>query len=242
MLRFDTYVTSKLSGYFRWINDYDDTVLLYQGVQFTSDVGGALGKKGISPIDHPNGGHGYLGSATYTFSPTLINEATVAEGWDTYSFYTQDNYASEQRSLVPGLPTLFPPPTAADNGPVLPVNGYLPLLPTFSFGGAPQNAVSYGRNGSSAGAYQNANPIWSYQDNLSKILGRHSLKTGVYLEHNEKYQPAGRNYNGAFNFASSTSVPQLNTNDGFANALLGNVNSYSQYTGTTTFDVKYWNA
>ena len=36
-------------------------------------------------------------------------------------------------------------------------------------------------------------------------------------------------------------VPQLNTNDGFANALLGNVNSYSQYTGTTTFNVKYWN-
>ena len=41
-----------------------------------------------------------------------------------------------------------------------------------------------------------------------------------------------KNYMGAFSFASSTSNPLLNTNDGFANALLGNVNSYSQYNNT----------
>jgi len=242
VLRFDTYITPKLSGYFRWINDYDDTIQLYQGVQFTSDVGGVLGQKGISPIDHPNGGHGYSGTATYTFSPTLINEITVAESWDTYSFYTLDNMASEQRSLEPGLPTLFPVPTATNNGSVLPINGYLPILPTFSFGSAPANAMSYSRNGSTAGTYQNANPIWTYQDNLSKIVGHHAFKAGIYLEYNDKYQPKGNNYMGAFSFASSTSTPQLNTNDGFANALLGNVNSYSQWTATTTFNVQYWNA
>src|ERR1035441_8068865 len=62
---------------------------------------------------------------------------------------------------------------------------------------------------------------------------------GVYVENNDKYQPKGNNYMGAFSFASSTSTPQLNTNDGFANALLGNVSSYSQWTATTTFNVKY---
>ena len=55
--------------------------------------------------------------------------------------------ASEQRSLVPGLPSLFPVPTAADNGSVLPINGYQDILPTFSFGtSAPSNAMSYSRN------------------------------------------------------------------------------------------------
>ncbi len=241
MLRFDTYATSKLSGYFRWINDYDDTIQLYQGVQFSSDKGGLLGDKGISPIDHPNGGHGYSGTAIYTISPTLVNEVTVSESWDTYSFYTLDNMASEKRSLIPGLPTLFPVPTAKDNGSVLPINGYNDILPTFSFGSAPSNAVSYSRNGSTAGTYQNGNPIWIFQDNVNKVWGHHGFKAGIYVEHNDKYQPKGNNYMGAFNFASSTSVPQLNTNDGFANALLGNVNSYSQWTGTTTFEVKYWN-
>jgi hypothetical protein len=241
VLRFDTYITNKLNGYFRWINDYDNTIQLYQGVQFTSDVGGVLGQKGISPIDHPNGGHGYSGTVTYAISPTLINEVTVAESWDTYSFNTLDNQASEQRSLEPGLPTLFPVPTAADNAGVLAINGYQSILPNFSFGGAPANAVSYSRNSSTAGAYQNANPIWTYQDNLSKILGHHGLKTGIYVEHNDKYQPKGNNYMGTFSFASSTSTPFVNTNDAFANALLGDVNSYSQWTGTTTFDVSYWN-
>jgi hypothetical protein len=242
VLRFDTYVTSKLSGYFRWINDYDDTIQLYQGVPFSSDAGGALGQAGISPIDHPNGGHGYAGSATYMITPTLVNEFTAAESWDTYSFHTLDNQASEQRSLESGLPSLFPVPTAADNNGVLPINGYQTILPTFSFGGAPSNAVSYSRNAGTAGAYQNANPIWTFQDNLSKIVGHHAFKAGIYLEHNDKYQPKGNNYMGAFSFASSTSTPFLNTNDGFANALLGDASSYSQYTGTTTFNVKYWNA
>ena len=241
VLRFDTYLTSKLSGYFRWINDYDDTIQLYQGVQFTKDTGGVLGDKGISPIDHPNGGHGYSGTAVYTITPTLVNEVTVSESWDTYSFYTLDNMASEKRSLVPGLPSLFPVPTAADNGSVLAINGYQDILPTFSFGSAPANAMSYSRNGSTAGTYQNGNPIWIYQDNLSKIVGHHSFKSGIYVENNGKYQPKGNNYMGSFSFASSTSTPQLNTNDGFANALLGNVNSYGQWTGTTTFNVKYFN-
>ena len=91
VLRVDTYVTSKMSGYFRYINDHDDMVALYQGVQFSSDVGGLLGQAGIAPIDHPNPGHGYSGTATYTFSPTLINEFTVGKSWNTWSYYTTDD-------------------------------------------------------------------------------------------------------------------------------------------------------
>ncbi len=180
VLRFDTYITSKLSGYFRWINDYDDTIQLYQGVQFTSDVGGVLGQQGISPIDHPNGGHGYAGTVTYTISPTLINEVTVAESWDTYSFYTLDNMKSEY--ALAGAGSAFTVSSAhgrQDNTPgLLPINGYLNILPTFSFGSAPANAMSYSRNGSTAGTYQNANPIWTYQDNLSKSLGPSRVKDG----------------------------------------------------------------
>ena len=117
------------------------------------------------------------GTAVYTITPTLVNEVTVAEGWDTYSFFTLDNQASEQRSLEPGLPTLFPVPTAKDNGSVLPVNGYQTILPTFSFGGAPANAVSYSRNAGTAGAYQNANPIWTYQDTRVRRWRRRRSRT-----------------------------------------------------------------
>jgi hypothetical protein len=241
VIRADYNFTSKLSGFFRYINDYDTSNILYDGVQFSSDVGGVLGQTGISPIVHPNGGHGYATTLTYTISSTMVNEFTYASDWDQYTYTSLDNYKSEDRSQVPGLPVLFPPPTAATQGQTAsPLNGYQNLLPTFSFG-TPSNAMSYSRVGSLAGADYTINPTWYWQDNLSKIMGHHSFKAGVYLEYNTKWQPAMRNYMGAFSFASSSSTPLVNTNDGYANALLGNVNSYSQYNNSTTFNDTYWN-
>jgi hypothetical protein len=244
VLRIDANVTSKISGYFRWINDHDDMQVLYSGVTFSgSPEGRASGLPPITNIDHPNPGHGYSWSSTQTLSSTLVNEVTVANSWNTWAYYPLNKYADSLRSLEPGLPTLFPPPTAADNGPRSKTNGYLPLLPTFQFGGGTYpGAMAYTRNGTSAGAEENFNPIWTYQDNISKVVGKHAIKAGIYLEHNLKSQPSQRNYNGAFNFAASSSVPFLNTNSGYANALLGDVASYSQYNITTTFNVKYWNA
>ncbi len=49
VLRVDTYITSKLTGYVRYINDHDDLIALYQGVQFTKGTGGVLGDAGVAP-------------------------------------------------------------------------------------------------------------------------------------------------------------------------------------------------
>src|SRR5206468_12714429 len=136
VLRVDTYLTSKLTGYFRWINDYDDMIALYQGVQFSKDVGGTLGEKGIAPIDHPNPGHGYSGTVTYSISPTTINEFTLGKSWNTWSYYSLDNYASSDRSLVNNPATLFPLPTTNLPGSSK-TNGYQNLMPQFSYGSTP---------------------------------------------------------------------------------------------------------
>ena len=240
VLRFDTYLTSKLTGYFRWINDHDDMTVLYSGVQFTSDVGGVLGAKGIAPIDHPNPGHSYSGSATYTITPTLINEATFGESWNTWSYYSLDNYASIDRSLVPGVPSLFPVPTGVVPG-YSPVNSYQNLLPTFTFGSPPSNSMSYGRVSNTAGAFENFNPIYTFLDNVSEVVGKHTFKAGLYLEHNKKLEPFGENYMGAYNFAPSSSNLVNNTGNGYANALTGNVLSYSQTSAVTVYDTVYWN-
>ena len=241
VLRLDPYISSKVQGYFRWINDHDDMTSLYQGVQFSSDVGGLLGQKGIAPIDHPNPGHGYSGSVVYTISPSLVNEATVGESWNTWSWYSTDNYASESRSLIPNIPSLFPLPTTNPTG-VSKTNGYLNLLPQFQYGtSSPEpNAMTFTRNNTSAGNYENFNTIWTITDNLSKIMGNHSIKAGVYLEHNAKIQPSGPPYTGSFNFQPDANNP-LNTGNGYANAFLGYVDVYQQATARATFDVVYWN-
>jgi hypothetical protein len=241
VLRVDTFITSKLSGYFRWINDHDDMTALYQGVQFSSDVGGTLGQGGIAPIDHPNPGHGYSGTVTYQVSPTLINEFTVGKSWNTWSYYTLDGGKSEDRSLLPSPPVLFPIPTTAPTG-ASATNGYFNILPQFQFGTPPSNSMSYTRNNTSAGNYENFNTIWTVQDNVSKIIGRHTLKAGVYVENNHKIQPSGPAYAGSFNFTPDSLNGVNNTGDGYANGLLGYVDSYNQATARAVFNVAYWNA
>ena len=241
VLRVDTYITSKLSGYFRWINDHDDMIALYQGVQFSTDVGGSLGQAGIAPIDHPNPGHGYSGTLTYTFSPTLINEFTIGKSWNTWSYYSTDGEKSEARSLLPNIPTLFPIPTTNPSG-ASATNGYYSILPQFSFGSPPSNSMSYTRSGTSAGNYENFNTIWTFLDNVSKVVGKHTFKTGVYLEHNVKIQPSTPAYAGNFSFGPDSLNGVNNTGDGYANALLGYVDSYNQATARAVFNTVYWNA
>jgi len=240
--RVDLYVTSKISAYARWIHDSDAMTVLYSGVSFTTDVGGTLGAKGIAPITHPNPGHGYSGTVTYTITPTLINEVTVSEDWNTWAYYTTDGYVSENRNLIPGLPTLFPLlPTSASGAQGI-VNGYENILPTFSFSGTLPSSMAYSRSdGTSSGTYENFNPIHAYQDNLSKVKGHHAFKVGAYVELNNKVQPANDQYPGTFSFAASTSTPQLNTGSGYALALLGQTSSYGQNNDTVTFNTQYYN-
>jgi len=248
--RIDSYITSKISAYARWIHDHDDMSSIYAGVNFgPTDQAGRVGINGqplppISNIDHPNPGHSYSGTLTYTITPTLINEVTVAESWNTWSYYTLDDYASENRSLLGALPTLFPIPPTSASGAQGPVNGYEPILPQFSFGsqlGLPGGS-SYSRGvGTSSGTYENFNPIHTYEDNISKVKGHHAFKAGAYLELNNKIQPANDQYNGNFAFAPSTTTPALDTNSGYVNALLGQTSSYSQAVDTVTFNTQYWN-
>ena len=161
VLRVDTYITSKLTGYVRYINDHDDLIALYQGVQFTKGTGGVLGDAGVAPVDHPNPGHGYSGTLTYSISPTLINEFTVGKSWNTWSYYSLDDYKSIDRSLVNNPATLFPLPTTNLPGSSK-TNGYQNLMPQFQYGTPPSNSMSYTKNSTSAGAYENFNTIWAY--------------------------------------------------------------------------------
>jgi len=242
VLRVDFNPTSKISTYFRYINDHDDMIALYQGVQFSTDVGGLLGNKGIAPIDHPNPGHGYSGTVTYSITPTLLNEFTVGESWNTWSYYTTDGGASQDRSLIPNIPSLFPIPTTNPSG-ASKTNGYFNLLPEFQFGTVDPNAsaMSFTRVGTSAGNYENFNTIWTITDNVSKVVSTHAFKAGFYFEKNNKIQPSTPAYEGNFNFSPDSNNGLYNTNDGYANALLGYIDSYTQTTARAVFNTQYYN-
>jgi hypothetical protein len=242
IIRGDVNLTSKLNGYFRYGHDYDFSDALYAGIQFNSAIQG-----------HPNPGTGLVGSVNYTFSPTLVNQATYNWSYNYFSYY-EEVPAQVARSLANGtagtpqagqpLPSLFPlhplgPGPGGDllEGPASCSNGYCPYLPGFSFGGTPQNAASFSESNVD---YVNTNRIYQFSDNLTKIWKTHTIKAGIYIERNRKLQPGGPSYTGSYNFGRDTNNP-LDTGNGFANALLGNYDTYNENSGHFVYDVYYWN-
>jgi hypothetical protein len=252
IVRLDLNLTPKLTAYIRYGHDADDWIELFQSSQFT------VGPTGNLTQDHPAPGHGILGSATYVFSPTLVNQFTYSKTLNHWSWFETDPAAVE-RTVLSGttgtpqagqpLPSLFPLHTVgpgvggsqlvegADNA----SNGYSNYMPNLTFGGATPNQPSYS-NGNPE--YSNNNIIDTATDNISKVWGQHSLKAGVYIEFNRKVQPCGsagcNGYTGAYNFTTDANNP-LNTNDGFANALLGYYDTYNEWTAKIVVNDTFWN-
>jgi hypothetical protein len=100
------------------------------------------------------------------------------------------------------------------------------VIPNFNFGGTP--TVSGTQMTSFAGTpYNNRNPVWNYIDNVSKIVGTHSLKAGIYYERAIKTENAFKPYNATIDFSRDGNNPN-DSNWAFSNALLGNYDTYTQ--------------
>lgn len=155
-----------------------------------------------------------------TFNSTTVGEVTIGRNWaeQLVSHVSQEELdKNDRRVVLAGLPQFFPSANPQY------------LVPQISFGGT--NALPNTRGVGVANRYPfNAkNIIWNYSANLSKVAGRHNLKTGIFFEHTARPAPRAAEFNGNFNFNGNVSNP-FDTNLGFANALLGSINSYTEST------------
>ncbi len=236
VVRGDVYATSKLSGYFRMVRNEDTQEALYQGFQWSQSTT----KEGAPmTMHHTNPGHGQAASATYVFSPTTLNQFTFGHSMNNWT-YVMNDPSLLNRSLMGSVPWLYPSKQLTSLGDIVSINGMHSFVPLASFGGGSRpNPGSIGLGGY-YGAYFNWNDIYVFQDNFSKIVGRHSFKAGVYAEKNLKTQPVNNNWNGSFDFSVDSNNP-LNSGDGFANALLGNFTSYNEANFRPLLGAAYWN-
>ena len=85
----------------------------------------------------------------------------------------------------------------------------------------------------------NRNLRWSGQDDLSWTLGRHNLKTGVFVEWASKTEPQSVNYMGNYDFTHNAENP-FSTGNGYANALIGTFNTYTELTNRVDRDRRHW--
>ena len=156
----------------------------------------------------------------HTFNSTMVGEVTVGRNWaeQLVSHVSQESLdQNDRRVVLGGLSQFFPSANPQY------------LVPQISYGGT--NALPNTRGVGVADRYpfNASNTIWNYSGNLSKIAGSHNLKAGVFFEHTARPAPRAAVFNGNFNFDGNASNP-FDTNLGFANALLGSINTYTEST------------
>ncbi len=218
VVRIDTFLGSKFNANFRFIHDADELDSVFQGLNWIYAI-----------QNHPNPGKGYAVNASYSFSPTLIDQFTFGKSWNTWAWFMK-NEGDVSRDKMGNPPKWYP---LDSSRPDL----YRAYIPNVSFGNTPVNSAGYTLGNP---PYANFNDIYSYADNLTKAWSSHNLKAGIYIEHNGKQQASNTNYRGVYNFGRDTNNP-LDSGNGYANALLGNFTSYQEATRRNLFNVWYWN-
>ncbi len=194
----------------------------------------------------------YAATVNYTISASTFLEATYGRIQNELAGCTTLNgvcaaavpmgQPSNKNNVgLGGLPLIFPDGLGMDPryyeyttlnamNPPFWQNGQILLPPTFAWGNriannnAPPN-ISYP-------GWLNLNRTHDFSLSLTKVWGRHTLKTGYYNHHSFKAQnrgTGGLNFGGpgAMSFANNASNP-IDSGFGFANAALGIINSYTQ--------------
>jgi hypothetical protein len=181
----------------------------------------------VTPIVYGQPGRGAIIRSTNTISPTVFNEFVFGVSQNTLTYYPEDYSKVDRTKLGINIPQRNPA-----------LNPYN-MIPNMTFGSV-QNAANPSM--SDGTPYWNRNTIYSVVDNVSKIWGTHTLKFGVYLERTRKVQFANAATRGSIKFDKDNTNNILDANDAYANALLGNFDSYAEATGRPRGDYRFANS
>jgi hypothetical protein len=198
-------------------------------------------------------------SVNYTLTPTMFLEATYGHAQNELAGCAQaqsstgpifctaavpvDDKASLAGAGLEDLPFLFPEALVLNPGyyAVQALNGIstpiwdgtrVTKIPNFQWGNRVSNAppgTSTGSNGFPG--WLNINSTHDFSVSLTKLRGRHTIKTGFYNTHSFKAEQTSNNAFGVINFQQDNNgVNPFDTSFGFSNAAIGTFSSYLQAT------------
>jgi hypothetical protein len=211
LLKMDHVFNSKWALQGRFVNDTIPTIEPRGLFQ-----GVALPNVGTTISNSP--GKGLNVRVTGTLNPTLINEAGYS--WS-YGAITSEPIGLDAQVNSPDIKVKLPYAVT------------LGRIPTMNFGGV----SSVG----GFGPYRDFNRNHNFFDNVTKIMGRHTIKAGFSANRYQKYENAAGNNVGSFSFSTTprpTGSAATTTQQGWANFLLGNFASFSQVARDITPDIR----
>lgn len=213
VLRLDYDPSPQWRIYFRGMNMY----VKQKGLAVTANSN----QWGISQTyDTTNPNVGF--NVTYLAGPTLVNELALGlSRWTEIQAISDSELAKLQKDKL-GIKL----------GQKYLANNPLNVIPVASFGGV-TGAASIGYDGRFP--MDNYVSAFSISDSLTKVAGPHTVKAGVYWEKAEYLQRHhGSNFAGNLNFGRTTNNP-FDSNHPYANALLGNFQSYTEVTARVNY-------
>ncbi len=166
-------------------------------------------------------GTSFVARLNANISPTLLNEFVAS--------YTGDHIFLTTGGPV-GLPSGFAMGSIFNNG-------FGGKLPAISFGSNNAYGGSWGQD-SGYFPWHNANPTYTYRDNITKIVGTHTLQFGAYLVFAQKNEANSPNVQGILSFSPGATAAN-STGNAFADMLLGNIASYQQWSRETQYYNRY---
>lgn len=207
------------------------TVINNSGQQYLPE---GLSPQGISNFAFPGGmflqepGYNVSAHLTSTLSNTMVNDLTFGWTVNQQHIYSVNNQVLASKYGI-NIPLLYP--VGADSP-----------VPDMSFGGVNNQNGTWSYLGSLP--WNNADTVINLNDNLTKIVGPHTFKAGIFVERSRKDQSSWGNANGTFNFSSNDNTQAamgLQTGDPYANALLGYYTSFQQQDGRQRGFYRYTN-
>jgi hypothetical protein len=216
LVRIDHNLTENQRLTFRYI--HDSWKELYQGPLWSAFP---------SSFDNINTnfvgpGTSFVARLTSNSTPTLLNEFVASYTADHINLTAEGNVSIPSGGL--DLVPLF-------------ANGLGGKLPAISVGAT--NGTVYGGGFSADTGYfpwKNANPTYTYRDNLTKIIGNHTLLVGAYFAAVQKNQMSSVDLQGQLSYAVSN---PNSTGNPFADLLTGQVAGYTQTNKQLIFYDRY---
>jgi hypothetical protein len=160
---------------------------------------------------------------TSTLTPTLLNEFVAS-------------YTADHITLSNTGPGAAPRPASMTMTGLFPDFGN--KLPGIVLTG---NSTAYGGTLEEDNGFipwTNSNPTYTLRDNMTKVIGKHTLQFGVYVAIAQKNEQSSfGSVQGLLNFdASNTTISSGNS---FADLLLGNINTFQQVNSQPKYYFRY---
>lgn len=218
MVRIDWNPASSWRVFGRYVNNFDAITSFYGSFVLGANFP-------LVPITDARPGRALAVSATKTINPTTINEIRGGYGWNQINIDPTSDGLTRAKAGLSNLPMLFPDAIQKD------------FIPGFSYGSRAGSNPSFGTRNA---PFFNFNRTIDIVDNFSKVLNKHSLKTGFYYQKSQKDQTSFASANGDINFGEDSSNP-FDSSFGYSNAALGIFRSFTQASKYATGKYRYTN-